>query len=133
MFRRTWCRGVDELLTSSIYYSYKNTFNSPREISGPLYGFGKLCAPQCPQFDFHFSCGNLTNPAAFVPRSWRFGGFNDVALGSHLLCRGLIGGSSWFYWNRYCGGRCGQDSLLYFCDSVRLVVVGTCRAPTLIH
>jgi uncharacterized membrane protein YtjA (UPF0391 family) len=29
----------------------------PREISGPLYGFGKLCAPQCPQFSFHFSVG----------------------------------------------------------------------------
>ena len=57
MFRNIWCRNADEPLTSSFYYSYKNALNSPGEISGPLYGFGMLCAPQCPQFSFHFSVG----------------------------------------------------------------------------
>ena len=34
----------------------------PREISGPLYGFGKPCAPQCPQFSFSLLFVGINEP-----------------------------------------------------------------------
>jgi hypothetical protein len=54
-----------------------------------------------------------------------------VALGSDLFRRGTDGGGSWFYWNRSCGSRRGQDPFLYLCHFVRFVFVGPRCAQTL--
>src|SRR5216683_865171 len=68
---------------------------------------------------------------AFVPDLDEPEDSNYVALGSDLFRCGTDGGSSWFYRNRSCGGRRGQDPFLYLCHFVRSVFVGPRCAQTL--
>jgi hypothetical protein len=114
--------------TFVFYCAYYNVRDFQKKSMVRCMALGKLRAPECLQLNFHFLG---IDDSAFVSDLDEPEDSIYVALGSDLFRCGADGGSSWFYRNRSCGGRRGQDPFLYLCHFVRFVFVGPRCAQTL--